>query len=724
MSDKKKPKIKSFKSIAKVASVEEAEELLEKISKAINQIYNFETSTLRYQEYYSYCYTLTMSKKEKILYNSLKSIIEEKTKIITEQLKGVQRENLLVKFRDLWDTHKTCTGYVKNLMSYLETGYIQQNRLTPIYDLGLITFKELVFKDETLCPKLNNLLMEMINKDRNGEVIEKDVIKSISNMLIEVGLNSRQMYKEILEDSFLMQTDIFYNNEAKLLIDEIQVPEFLKKAEERLEEEKRRVFAYLDISSMEPLLRLVDKNFIEINAKALVNSDSGLAKMINNTSINDICRMYRLYQRTHDLQKEIHACLERYILEKCEEIVKNQESIKNPIKLISDIIELREKIILIHTSAFKRDIMAEVSIRRSFENVFNKYPRIVLALVLYIDYLFQKEIKGISDEEIDLKLNKIIALFKYISDKDVFESYYKNYLAKRLLSDKSLNDEAEKSFVRLMKTECGSQYTSRIEGMINDMGVAKQDSNHFQNTAQFDFEVRVLTQTYWPQDDLQPILLPVQLAQISEKFTNFYMTQHSGRRLNWKHSYGNCILKANIGCEGKQYELLVSTYQACVLLLYNETDNYPLTSIISSLRGFKDELVKHILGLVKAKILTKPARGKDLPDDSVLTLNTKFTNKLKRIQVTIISSKEKEKNSQSQTMVDEERKHVIESAIIRVMKSRRELEHPNLIVEVCKLVSHRFTPDIKTVKKRIESLIERDYLERDERNINLYRYKA
>jgi len=108
----------------------------------------------------------------------------------------------------------------------------------------------------------------------------------------------------------------------------------------------------------------------------------------------------------------------------------------------------------------------------------------------------------------------------------------------------------------------------------------------------------------------------------------------------------------------------------------------------------------------------------------VLTLNTKFTNKLKRIQVTIISSKEKEKDSQSQTMVDEERKHVIESAIIRVMKSRRELEHPNLIVEVCKLLSHRFTPDIKNVKKRIESLIERDYLERDERNINLYRYKA
>lgn len=531
MSDKKKPKIKAFKPIAK-AGQEETEELLSKISIAINKIYNFETSNLRYQEYYSYGYKLTHSKKEKVLYDLLKDIIQDKTRIITEQLKGVSRDGLLAKFTDLWNNHKTCTKYVSNIMNYLETGYIQQNRLVPLYDLGLITFKDLVFKDETLSPKLTSLLLEMIKRDRDGEMIERDIIKSISNMLIEVSLNSRQMYKEILEDSLFEETDKFYDFESKRLIDEIQASEFLKKAEERLEEEKRRVFSYLDISTLDPLLKIVDKKFIVNYSNFIVNSPSGLARMIDNMNVDDLSRMFRLYQRSPECLSQIHSCLSEYIERKGEEIVRDQDAAKNPLKLISDIIELRDKIIQLHNSAFKRDILIEVATRLSFEKFINKYTRTSLALVLYVDYLFQKEIRGLTEEEVENRLNKVVSIFKYISDKDLFENYYKSYLSKRLLSDKSLDGEAERLFVTKLKTECGTQYTSRIEGMLKDIAIAKQDSDKFQESSILEFEVRVLTQTFWPQDQLPAIILPSELASVAEKFTNYYMTQHSGRRLN------------------------------------------------------------------------------------------------------------------------------------------------------------------------------------------------
>ena len=44
--------------------------------------------------------------------------------------------------------------------------------------------------------------------------------------------------------------------------------------------------------------------------------------------------------------------------------------------------------------------------------------------------------------------------------------------------------------------------------------------------------------------------------------------------------------------------------------------------------------------------------------------------------------------------------------------------------EVSRQLSARFVPDPQSVKKRIESLIEREYLERDEKDRKLYQYLA
>jgi cullin 3 len=46
------------------------------------------------------------------------------------------------------------------------------------------------------------------------------------------------------------------------------------------------------------------------------------------------------------------------------------------------------------------------------------------------------------------------------------------------------------------------------------------------------------------------------------------------------------------------------------------------------------------------------------------------------------------------------------------MKARRVLDHNTIIAEVTKQLSGRFMPNPAVVKKRIESLIEREFLER------------
>jgi hypothetical protein len=45
-------------------------------------------------------------------------------------------------------------------------------------------------------------------------------------------------------------------------------------------------------------------------------------------------------------------------------------------------------------------------------------------------------------------------------------------------------------------------------------------------------------------------------------------------------------------------------------------------------------------------------------------------------------------------------------------QARKSMEHSNLIAEVTKQLTARFVPNPLLIKKRIESLIEREYLER------------
>lgn len=92
---------------------------------------------------------------------------------------------------------------------------------------------------------------------------------------------------------------------------------------------------------------------------------------------------------------------------------------------------------------------------------------------------------------------------------------------------------------------------------------------------------------------------------------------------------------------------------------------------------------------------------------------------------TVVAQKESEPEKQeTRQRVEEDRKPQIEAAIVRIMKSRRVLDHNNIVAEVTKQLQSRFLPNPVVIKKRIESLIEREFLERDKTDRKLYRYLA
>jgi hypothetical protein len=74
--------------------------------------------------------------------------------------------------------------------------------------------------------------------------------------------------------------------------------------------------------------------------------------------------------------------------------------------------------------------------------------------------------------------------------------------------------------------------------------------------------------------------------------------------------------------------------------------------------------------------------------------------------------------------VNKDRRQAIEAAIVRIMKSRKSLEHAQLVPQVMQQLRRTFTADSRVIKGCVEALIEKEYLERDEKNAKKYNYLA
>jgi len=386
------------------------------------------------------------------------------------------------------------------------------------------------------------------------------------------------------------------------------------------------------------------------------------------------------------------------------------------------------------SGAFLNDKNFQHSFNQAFEyfiNLNNKSPEFIS---LFIDEKLKKGLKGVSEEEVETILNKVMMLFRFIQEKDVFEKYYKQHLAKRLLLSSSVSDDAERNMIAKLKTECGYQFTSKLEGMFTDMKLSGDTMEGFKNYLQtggadaldgVDLNVHVLTTGFWPTQSAAKCNLPPEIIKCCEVFKKYYLSNHNGRRLTWQTNMGTGDIRAMF--KGKRHELSVSTYQMVILLLFNNQEAHTCAEIQEATGIPAPELRRNLLSLslAKYKILLKSTKEKQVKDTDVFTFNNAFRCKLYRVRVMAAARGEsKEEREVTRQKVDEDRKHQIEAAIVRIMKARKTMEHSSLIAEVTQQLSSRFMPSPLVTKKRIESLIEREYLERSKKDRKVYNYLA
>lgn len=100
-------------------------------------------------------------------------------------------------------------------------------------------------------------------------------------------------------------------------------------------------------------------------------------------------------------------------------------------------------------------------------------------LAAFCDRILKTGGEKLSDSDAEEYLEKTVQLFSYLTDKDVFADIYRNQLAKRILNQRSNSDDMERLVVGKLKLRCGSQFTGKMEGMLNDLAVAGEHQEEF-----------------------------------------------------------------------------------------------------------------------------------------------------------------------------------------------------------------------------------------------------
>ncbi|KAG9137444.1 hypothetical protein Leryth_019871 [Lithospermum erythrorhizon] len=709
-----------------------AEKTWKILEHAIHQIYNHNASGLSFEELYRNAYNMVLHKFGEKLYSGLVTTMTTHLEELGKSIESAQGGLFLEEMNRKWADHNKSLQMIRDILMYMDRTFIPTTHKTPVFELGLNLWRDNIIRSSKIQTRLQSTLLDLVRQERSGEVINRGLIRNIIKMLIDLGPS---VYEDDFEKPFLAVSADFYRVESQQFIECCDCGEYLKKSEKRLNEEIERVSHYLHPKSESKITKIVEKEMIEGHMHRLVRMDnSGLVNMIVDDKYEDLTRMYTLFKRVADGLGLIRDVMTSHIRETGKQLVTDPEKSKDPVEYVQRLLNEKDKHDKIINQAFNNDKTFQNALTSSFEYFINLNPRSPEFISLFVDDKLRKGLKGVSEEDLETLLDKVMMLFRYLQEKDVFEKYYKQHLAKRLLSGKTMSDDAERSLIVKLKTECGYQFTSKLEGMFTDMRTSQDTMQGFYAAMGAEIvdgpalSVQVLTTGSWPTQPSPNCNLPTDILGVCEKFKTYYLGTHTGRRLSWQTNMGTADLKATFG-KGQKHELNVSTYQMCVLMLFNNADSWTYRDIEQATEIPASDLKRSLqsLACVKGKnVLRKEPMSKDIAENDTFFFNDKFLSKFYKVKIgTVVAQKESEPEKQeTRQRVEEDRKPQIEAAIVRIMKSRRVLDHNNVVAEVTKQLQSRFLPNPVVIKKRIESLIEREFLERDKVDRKLYRYLA
>lgn len=513
---------------------------------------------------------------------------------------------------------------IRAIFFFLDRSYLLSSSKPTLEQLTPQLFRQAVFSHETLKPKIVDGACDLVAADRtSSQPLDQDLFKQAVDMF-----HALSTYTSAFESRFLGLSQQYVDQWSEEMITEKSVPEYVALADELIAKETARCDEFnLDASTRRELLTLLDDHLVERKEADLTDYEP-LASLLDKHAVSDLSALYALLKRRR-LGDKLRPAFQKWVDATGTSVVFADESEDMIVHLLS----LKRRLDYIWKEAFQRDESIGYGLRESFATFMNKTKKgksthgtdntkVGEMIAKYVDQLLRGGAKAIpdvltarrsssiavppgeaieednedkemdEDAEVNIQLDQVLDLFRFLHGKAVFEAFYKKDLARRLLMGRSASADAERSMLARLKTECGSAFTQNLEQMFKDVELAREEMQSYKQRLEermgyekgknIDLGVNILSAAAWPTYPDIPVIIPTNVKRAIDDFELHYKSKHTGRKLDWKHALAHCQMKASFNKGSK--ELVVSSFQAVVLLLFNgltESDHLTYSHILA-----------------------------------------------------------------------------------------------------------------------------------------------
>ncbi|WVQ84971.1 hypothetical protein IAT38_007135 [Cryptococcus sp. DSM 104549] len=683
------------------------------------------------------------------LHKSLNNWLSAHCKAMREEAERLPDTELLKYYAKQWDRYTTGAMYVNKLFNYLNKHWVKREKdegrkeVYTVYTLALVAWKQNFFKyfaDNGETSRLTAAVLRQIQSQRNGEDVDSSLLKKVIDSYVSLGLDEAdaqrqnlEVYKTYFQAQFIVATEQYYRAESRDFVGSNSVSDYMKKAEARLQEEADRVNLYLHDSTRAELKAKCEKTLIEEHSNIMWDEFQAL---LDADRVEDLARMYGLLARVLNGLDPLREKFGKHVKRAGEAAVEKvlpapgavtetgKAETLDPKSYIEALLEVHAK----YTGLVEGPFRQEVGFNKALDNACKEFCNTNAActvstkspelLASYSDQLLRKSNKDLDAESLEAQLNKAMIIFKFIDDKDVFHKFYQKKLAQRLIGASSASDDAESSMITKLKELSGFDFTTKLSKMFTDVELSRDLTERFKekerakgNASEIDFNCLVLGSNCWPlQPQQTDYAVPREIQATYDRFVAFHNEVHQGRTLTWLWHVSKNELRTTY--LSQKYIFMVSSYQMAILTQFNENDSLSYNDIATGTKLSDGILRPQLTMLVKNKVITESSKG-------VYDLNMGYKSKKIRVNLNMaVKAEAKAESKEVLASVDEDRKFVYQATIVRLMKGRKTMQHTTLVNEVTQQISSKFTPKIPEIKKAIEYLVDKEYLERSEHSNN------
>jgi len=141
---------------------------------------------------------------------------------------------------------------------------------------------------------------------------------------------------------------------------------------------------------------------------------------------------------------------------------------------------------------------------------------------------------------------------------------------------------------------------------------------------------------------------------------------------------GNAIVHGKLPGTNKTYDFVVSTYQMCILYLFNYQKEYSIAEICEHMGFDENTCKKNMTSLMtpKARIVVRDK------ETEKYRVNTGFNSAHRRVNFPVPMLEEAVKKER----ITQDRSHAVDAALVRIMKSRKKMKINDLRLDVVTLM--------------------------------------